>query len=241
MNFKAFFSNIFILINISLLLLSGCNNDVKKAENPNSSPEIESISYLALGDSYTIGTGINPEQSWPYQLRDSLQTLDIPLQKTDIIAVNGWTTADLQNGINEAKPDSAYDLVSLLIGVNNQYQGMDIDFYRKEFRELLEQAITFANSDADRIFVISIPNYGVTPFAESRNPDEILQEIETYNDIAEKIAAEYNIPIVNITSISELAAKDSTLLASDELHPSAKMYAMWVEKMLPTVTQIIQP
>lgn len=239
MYFKTNFSIPFLQLSILLLLLSGCNNDVKNAETTNLPSEIESISYLALGDSYTVGTGINPERSWPYQLRDSLQSHDIALQETEIIAVNGWTTTDLKNGISEAQPDSTYDLVSMLIGVNNQYQGMDIDIYRSEFRELLEQAIAFADSDTEHVFVVSIPNYGVTPFAESRNPDQIQQDIEMYNGIAREITSEYDIPFVNVTSISELAAQDSSLLASDNLHPSAKMYVMWVEEILPTVTKIL--
>lgn len=239
MNFKIHFSIPFLQLSILFLLLSGCNGDVKNAETSGTPPEIESISYLALGDSYTIGTGINPEQSWPYQLRDSLLTRDFSIEETKIIAVNGWTTSDLKNGIIETKPDSTYDLVSLLIGVNNQYQSLEVDLYRTEFRELLEQAIALAGSDTENVFVVSIPNYGVTPFAESRNPDKIQNEIEMYNDIAWEITSEYNIPFVNVTPISELAVEDSSLLASDNLHPSAKMYAMWVEKMLPKLTQIL--
>lgn len=239
MNFRTYFPILFLQINILFFLLSGCNGDVKNAETSRPSPEIESISYLALGDSYTIGTGINPEQSWPYQLRDSLQTRDLPIEETEIIAVNGWTTTDLKNGISDAKPDSTYDLVSLLIGVNNQYQGLEVDVYRTEFKELLEQAIALAGSDSENVFVVSIPNYGVTPFAEARNPSEIGREIQMYNDIAKEITSEYNIPFLDITPISELAAEDSSLIAPDNLHPSAKMYAMWVKKMLPKVTQIL--
>lgn len=200
----------------------------------------ETIRYLALGDSYTIGTGIETENSWPRQLSDSLEAQGFFIDTTHIFATNGWTTADLKNGIASQKPDSNYNLVSLLIGVNNQYQGLELTMYRTDFRLLLEQAIAFASGDTSRVFVVSIPNYGVTPFAQTRNPVMIRQEIDVYNDIAGDICNEYEIPFVNITPISELASEDTTLLAPDNLHPSAEMYAMWIEEMLPSVIRLIQ-
>jgi lysophospholipase L1-like esterase len=202
--------------------------------------EKEPIRYLALGDSYTIGTAINPENSYPYQLADTLRMMGISVDTTQIIATNGWTTTDLKNGIQEADPSSGFDMVSLLIGVNNQYQGKEIELYKAEFRELLEQAIGFAGGKADRVIVISIPNYGVTPFAASRNPEKIGTELIEYDRIAKEISGEYDIPFINITPISELATDDLSLLASDELHPSAKMYSMWIGEILPTVTKIIE-
>lgn len=234
------FSRKFYLFNISFLLLflifTNCKRDIEHPPANSPTP----VTYLALGDSYTIGTGIEEANNWPNQLADSLTANGLPVDTTQIIATNGWTTTDLKNGIEHENPDSAFGLVSLLIGVNNQYQGLEVDLYRSEFRELLEQAIAFAANDTGNVFVVSIPNYGVTPFAASRNPVTIRQEIEVYNDIAKQISAEYNIPFINITSISELAANEASLLASDELHPSAKMYAMWIEEMLPTITKIIK-
>ena len=202
--------------------------------------EKESVRYLALGDSYTIGTAINPQNSYPYQLADTLRMMGISVDTTQIIATNGWTTTDLKGGIQETAPSSDFDLVSLLIGVTNQYQGKEIELYKTEFRELLEQAIGFAGGNAGNVFVISIPNYGVTPFAESRNPKKIGAELIEYDRIARDISSEYDIPFINITPISELANYDLSLLASDELHPSAKMYSMWIGEMLPTVTKIIE-
>lgn len=227
-----FFLTSFMLI---FLISSGCTNEIKQTDPP----EIEPVSYLALGDSYTIGTGIEEENNWPNQLSEALTDNDLTVEKTQVIAVNGWTTTDLKNGIAETNPDSSFDLVSLLIGVNNQYQGLDIELYRTEFRELLEQSIVFAQGDTSNVFVVSIPNYGVTPFAQNREPEIIGEEIALYNDIAEDISSEYGIPFVNITPISEEAEDDDSLLASDELHPSAKMYDMWVEEILPTVTEIL--
>ncbi|MFD2533106.1 SGNH/GDSL hydrolase family protein [Gracilimonas halophila] len=227
------FSPTLILV---FLFLSNCTNEIKQTN----SPGIEPVSYLALGDSYTIGTGIDEKNNWPNQLSEALISKNLTVDTTQVIAVNGWTTTDLKNGITETSPDSSFDLVSLLIGVNNQYQGLDIELYRTEFRELIEQSIVFAKGDTSRVFVVSIPNYGVTPFGKYRDPEVISKEIALYNDIAENISGEFGIPFVNITPISEEAEDDDSLLASDQLHPSAKMYAMWVEKMMPTVTQIIQ-
>lgn len=197
------------------------------------------ISYLALGDSYTIGTSIDTANSWPMQLTDSLKAEGIGFNETQIIATNGWTTQDLLDGINDQKPASDFDMVSLLIGVNNQYQGMDINIYITQFRELLEQAIGFANGDTSKVFVVSIPNYGVTPFGQSRDPEKIRTELIEYNDIAKDISSEYDIPFINITPISELAAEDLSLLASDQLHPSAKMYSMWITEILKVARPIL--
>lgn len=222
---------------VLFVLSMGCQPQQKPLENA----DIEPVSYLALGDSYTIGTGIEVDNSYPYQLADTLRAKGITVDTTHIIATNGWTTTDLKKGISENTPDSAFNLVSLLIGVNNQYQWLDIELYRTEFRELLEQSIEFAGGKSENVFVISIPNYGVTPFAQSKDPDYIRRKITEYNGIAEEISSEYDIPFINITPISELAEDDLSLLASDELHPSAKMYSMWIDEMLPTITEILLP
>ncbi|MEQ9308706.1 MAG: SGNH/GDSL hydrolase family protein [Balneolaceae bacterium] len=198
------------------------------------------IKYLALGDSYTIGESVPEPMRWPLQLTDSLIKNGIETEKVDIIARTGWTTAELKQGIIDNPPSPPYDLVSLLIGVNNQYRGYDIEIYRIEFRELLEQAIEFANNDSSRVFVVSIPNYGVTPFGQSRGEDKIRKELLEYDRIAKEIATEYNIPFINITPISEKAKENLTFIASDNLHPSGEMYSEWVHEMLPTVLSLIE-
>jgi len=218
-----------------LILLTGCNSKI----DPSETLDPEPITYLALGDSYTIGTGIAEDNNYPNQLTDTLTARGYTFDTTAVIATNGWTTTDLLNGIEKADPISDYDLVSLLIGVNNQYQGLDMELYETEFMELLSQAISFAGGDTSKVIVLSIPNYGVTPFGQSRNPVVIRQELEIYNSIAEEFTLDYGIPFIDVTSISELAENDSTLLAPDNLHPSAKMYAMWVHKMLTNVTQVL--
>ncbi len=221
---------------LSIFFLGSCTQSSEKAQSPLSE---EPILYLALGDSYTIGESVSEPERWPNQLADSLRLKGYSIPEVNIIARTGWTTAELQDGIQEATPNSNYDLVSLLIGVNNQYRGYDLNIYRAEFKELLEQAIDFAQGDAEKVFVVSIPNYGVTPFGESRGEDRIRQELLVYDSIADSIATEYGIPFVNISPISEWAKDDPSLIAEDELHPSGKMYTLWVEEMLPTVREIL--
>ncbi len=198
------------------------------------------ISFLALGDSNTIGESVSKSERWPVQLVDSIRKKGIAIQKPHIIAKTGWTTDELLHAINKADPPSSYDLVSLLIGVNNQYRGYKMSKFRKEFKRLLEKAISFANGQTDRVFVISIPDYGVTPFGEQKNPQEIARQLNRYNKISRKIAEGHNISFINITPISRRAKSDTTLIADDGLHPSGKMYRKWVSKILPAIITEIQ-
>lgn len=226
---------------ISIAFLSQCTSspqtsNKQKEEISYSSP----INYLALGDSYTIGESVKEQLRWPVQLVDSLKENGIETTELKIIARTGWTTSELQSGILSDAPNPPYDLVSLLIGVNNQYRGYDIEIYRKEFRELLEQAVVFAGNDSTKVFVVSIPNYGVTPFGQTRGEDKIRRELLEYDTIAKEIASEYGIPFVNITPISEKARQDRSLIASDDLHPSGKMYSEWVHEILPTVLSLLE-
>lgn len=231
MYFTSCYSKSLLYFALLFPILISCQTKTDSLEPTNS----ESFSYLALGDSYTIGTGIDTANSYPMQLTDSLTVEGYTFEETQIIATNGWTTQDLIDGIQDTKPGSDHDLVSLLIGVNNQFQGLEIDLYTTQFRDLLEQAIGFAGMDTSKVLVISIPNYGVTPFGQAFDPDKIRTEITQYNEIASEISAEYDIPFINITPISELAADDPDLLASDKLHPSAEMYSLWVTEILKIV------
>ena len=198
------------------------------------------LSFLALGDSYTIGESVNPNLRWPVQLVDSLNTTNkFSFKPPQIIARTGWTTSELQKAIAESNISETYDLVSLLIGVNNQYRGYNIELYRQEFRALLEESIYFARNDTSRVFVVSIPNYGVTPFGIKKGEEKIRQELLEYDKIAEQISSEYGIPFVNITPISERAKTDSSLIANDELHPSGKMYSEWIHEILPVVKSLL--
>lgn len=193
------------------------------------------LTYLALGDSYTIGEAVPEQDRWPVQLVDSLRNSGFSAETPTIIAKTGWTTNELMEAIEEAAIDTTYDFVSLLIGVNNQYRGYDINQYRIEFELLLQHAITFADNRPERVLVVSIPNYGVTPFAGSKNPEKISSELTMYDSIADSITMQNAVTFIDIRDLSENAEQDSTLLAPDQLHPSGKMYAEWVSRMLPVV------
>ena len=194
--------------------------------------------FLALGDSYTIGESVSTEERWPHQLAALLEAEGIQVEVT-IIARTGWTTAELWEGIQAEKIQPAYDLVSLLIGVNNQYRGYDIDEYRDQFRFLLTKAIEYAGDSASRVLVLSIPDWGVTPFAADRDRAQIARAIDQFNavnrDVSEKAGAHY----VDVTLASRRAVHEPALIALDGLHPSGKMYALWAEKALPIVREIL--
>lgn len=187
------------------------------------------LTFLALGDSYTIGEAIVPEERWPVQLTALLNAAGRAFQPPQIIAQTGWTTGELQAAINKASISPPYDLVSLLIGVNNQYRGLPGKEYATEFRSLLEQAIGFAVNETGRVVVISIPDWGVTPFAEGRDHTQIAREIDTFNAVARFICEEFEIPFIDITPGSRLAASDPSLVATDGLHYSGKLYRQWAE------------
>ncbi len=223
---------------VFILFLSFCSSSPQRSSSIENTPI--QIKYLALGDSYTIGESVADSLRWPVQLSDSLFKSNISVSELKIIATTGWTTAELQAGIEKEVLNTPYDLVSLLIGVNNQYRGYDIEIYKTEFRKLLEQSIQYAGNDRTKVFVVSIPNYGVTPFGQSRGEDKIRQELLGYDAIAEQISSEYGIPFVNITPISEGAKTDPSLIAEDQLHPSGKMYSLWVQEMLSTVVSLIE-
>jgi len=197
------------------------------------------ISYLALGDSYTIGESVDTHQRWPVQLAAQLKQKGIKISEPRIIAKTGWTTDELLDSLNNTDISPAYDLVSLLIGVNNQYRGYNIKQYQKEFGTLLEKAINFAGGDTTNVFVVSIPDYGVTPFGQQKEPKKIAVELNNYNAMVKNICKKYGISFIDITGISRQALEDESLIANDQLHPSAKMYSLWVQKMLPTVQKIL--
>jgi uncharacterized membrane protein YfcA/lysophospholipase L1-like esterase len=188
---------------------------------------------LSLGDSYTIGEAVTEAERWPLQLAELLRQRGAEVESPRIIARTGWTTMDLQAAINEAELEPAYDLVTLLIGVNNQYQGRSLEEYRQGFAALLERAITLAGSDASRVLVLSIPDYGVTPFASEMDPAAISAELEQFNAANLEITTRAGVAYVDITPISLRAAEDPSFVAGDGLHPSGAMYQAWAELALP--------
>lgn len=192
------------------------------------------LKYLALGDSYTIGESVLEKDRWPNQLA-SLLSSGIREVKTSIVATTGWRTDNLMNAIDIAKLKDEYNLVSLLIGVNNQYQGKSADQYAIEFEELLKTSIRLAKGNKENVFVVSIPDYGFTPFGQ-KNQSKISKEIDQFNEISKKITNQYHIKYFNITDISRQGISDPTLVAGDGLHPSGKMYALWAQRIAKEIT-----
>lgn len=193
--------------------------------------------YLALGDSYTIGESLPIYESFPYQTVQLLRKANIDCI-TEIVAKTGWTTDELQFAINGTKLLPRYDVVSLLIGVNNQYRNRSVIEYRDQFENLLRQAIQFAGNRSSHVFVLSIPDWGATPFAKDRDAKSITIEIDAFN-VANKLTAEqYKVNYIDITPGTRLAAKDTSLLANDQLHYSAKEHANWAAQLTKNIISL---
>ncbi len=201
------------------------------------------IRYLALGDSYTIGEGIAEDGRWPIQLALTLRDEGIALDDPVIIATTGWTTDELSTAIDDAEPLGTFGFVSLLIGVNNQYRGRDVAEYRDEFAALLGRAIGFANDRANRVLVLSIPDWGVTPFAiqSGRDRDLIASELDAYNTAAREGCEARGVAFIDITPVSRTLGGEVEMLAADALHPSAPMYAQWAALALPVARELLAP
>lgn len=195
------------------------------------------LRYLALGDSYTIGEGVPESGRWPMQLAQALRADGMPLTDPRIIAQTGWTTDELDAAIDAVHPLAEYDLVSLLIGVNNQYRGRSVDEYRVQFAGLLERAIGFAQWRRERVLVLSIPDWGVTPFAReaARDAERIAIEIDAFNAAAQQVCSARGVAFVDITTVSRIHGAEPRMLAEDGLHPSATMYNEWMRLALPVV------
>ena len=196
------------------------------------------IRYLALGDSYTIGELVAPKNRWSVQLVTLLEDEGIQTDLT-IIARTGWTVKELWDGIQTNPPEGTYDMVSLLIGVNDQYRGYPSGGYREDFRFMLGKAIEYAGGDPKRVVVLSIPDWGFTPFAATRDTEPISQQIDEFNAINLDETKAAGAHYVDVTIISRMAMDDFDLIAGDRLHPSGKMYAMWAEKTLPVALEIL--
>jgi len=191
----------------------------------------KTYSYLALGDSYTIGESVPLYESFPYQTVQLLRKAGHPVYAPEIIAKTGWTTDELQTGISNSHLLPAYDFVSLLIGVNNQYRGRSTEEYAQQFEVLLQQAIAFTGNNKRQVFVLSIPDWGITPFANGRDKAIIAGQIDAFNAINKKISEKYQVNYIEITTGTREAEQDLTLLAADQLHPSGKEYARWAVKL----------
>jgi lysophospholipase L1-like esterase len=193
--------------------------------------EKQSISYLALGDSYTIGEQVLATETFPHHTKGLLAEKGIALSPTTVIAKTGWTTDELQAAIKAAALKQEFDFVTLLIGVNNQYRGRTVSNYAIEFEKLLNQAILFTANKTDHVIVLSIPDWGVTPYASGKDREQISKEINKYNQANREIAMRLGVHYLDITPSTRKAAEDPALLAVDGLHPSGKLYAIWARQV----------
>lgn len=188
------------------------------------------MTYLALGDSYTIGEGVPPEDSWPLQLADRLTARGYEVRRPTVIAKTGWTADELRIAILDERLRGTFDLVSLLIGVNNQYRGRTTSDFVPDLASLLEMAIRFADNDQRKVFVLSIPDYGCSPFAADRDREEIARGIDSYNDMVRATCETRSVSLFDITPISRDVTKED--FAEDGLHPSRQQYTRWVDAIL---------
>lgn len=200
------------------------------------------MKYLALGDSYTIGEAVEQTLTFPFQLTKSLSALGITFKEPLVIAKTGWTTDELDSAIDQTSFTPPYQLVTLLIGVNNQYRGRSAENFQEEFKNLLDKALKFAGYIKTNVFVLSIPDWSVTPFGVNSDKDvlQIAAEIDAYNKIIERTCEEALISFTDITPLSRLAKTDASLNAQDGLHPSGKQYEEWVNLLAPKVFQALK-
>lgn len=200
----------------------------------------DTLAYLALGDSYTVGRLVPAEDSFPYQLVAKLKSKGVAIAPPTLVAQNGWRTDELIKGIAGSGVTQKFDIVTLLIGVNNQFQGFAIDTYRVEFAQLLNTAIALAKGNKTRVFVLSIPDWGVTPFAAIRGPAKIAVQIDLYNKINREESEKAGVSYIDITDISRDVGNDPAYLAADHLHPSGKMYKLWVNRLERRIRKVLE-
>jgi lysophospholipase L1-like esterase len=196
--------------------------------------------YLALGDSYTIGEQVPLHENFPYQTAKLLGKEKIEVADPVIVAKTGWTTDELAMALREEGIKETFSFVTLLIGVNNQYRGRDLENYKEEFSQLLDQAIVFANGHTQNVFVLSIPDWGVTPFAEGKDRQKIAQEIDAYNDAKRELTLAHKCNYCDITDSTRNNGKSKEYLAEDGLHPSAKEYTIWAQRLTPIIAKVLK-
>lgn len=195
---------------------------------------------LTLGDSYTIGESVALHESFPYQMIQTLRNDGLHFHAPEIIAKTGWTSFELAEHLLHTKLNEQYDFVTLLVGVNNQYRGTSVKEFAEDFNFLLRKAIHLSGEKPDHVIVLSIPDWGVTPFAKERNSQKIADEIDAFNKVCESAAKEMDTHYINITEDSRKAKDDPELLAPDGLHYSEKAHAIWAEKATDIIKQLIR-
>ena len=194
--------------------------------------------FLALGDSYTIGQSVEVNQRWPVQFLKELKSSVNAIDTLQIIARTGWRVDELKEAMNSSNLEPPYGLVSLLIGVNNQYQGQNANDFRPEFIEILEKSLKLVNNRKERLFVVSIPDWGASPYGFGFDRAKVSKEINDFNSVVKEESEKRGLRYFDITAISRRALLDRTLIASDGLHPSGKMYKLWVDKMIPIISKV---
>lgn len=228
---------------VAAAVLLGCASLPEPPAMPDRDPaaDVTTLSYLALGDSYTIGEGVADEGRWPRQLAAALRAEGVALGDPRIIARTGWTTDELAAAIDVEEPIPAHDFVSLLVGVNNQYRGRALDEYARDFAALLRRAIAFAGGRADRVLVLSIPDWGVTRFGAGSGRDlaRTAAELDAFNAAARALCAVHGVAFVDVTAVSRTRGAEPAMLAGDGLHPSAAMYAEWTRLALPVARHLL--
>jgi lysophospholipase L1-like esterase len=228
--------NVLVIVSGYLFCLCACRKTtVASVQTPFTVQDstIKKKSYLALGDSYTIGQGVQYAERFPLQTVELLRSSGVHMDEPLIIAQTGWTTTALSNAILSQNPKGPFSVVSLLIGVNDQYQKRDTTGYRQRFQSLLSTSVTLAGGKNDHVFVLSIPDYSVTPFARNSDTGTIRIQIEWFNEICRQVTFQNGCNWLNITPYTKLAATDKSLLASDSLHPSGKEYGIWARDLAP--------
>jgi lysophospholipase L1-like esterase len=218
------------------------SNDSTNTDSTGNVDTIHNNTYtwLALGDSYTIGESVIEDERFPAQTISILKNKNIFFKTPEYIATTGWTTLNLLDAMAKKNPQSAYDVVSLLIGVNDQYQHFDTSGYRIHFTQCLEKAIALAGNKPNHIFVLSIPDYSVTPFAHNSDTAQIRKELDEFNAKKKEITLSYNISYTDITPLTREAKNDSSLIANDGLHPSGKEYAKWAELLAQEIEKVLK-
>lgn len=242
---KLYRHSILVMVVWTCLWFAGCRESIDEPGDDAHVLNEGNLTYLALGDSYTIGESVAESGRWPNQLVDSLNMRDLGpgrrLEQATIVATTGWTTANLLAGMEASHVDTAnWDLVSLLIGVNNQYQGRSVEEYAAEFSMLLDRCLALAGGRDDRVFVVSIPDYGFTPFG-SANQTEISAQLAIFNDTCRAITRARGLSHHDITPISQQWPQWEGVVAPDGLHPSAYQYSLWVSAMVDEVAASLQP
>lgn len=222
-----------------LITIISCSNSKQIIENTTTKPIMKT--YLALGDSYTIGEAVHENERFPAQTINKLIAEGINIHQPEYIATTGWATINLQNAIATKNLQTTYDVVSLLIGVNDQYQHLDTAGYRIRFTQLLQTAIELAGNKPTHVFVLSIPDYSVTAFGQKMNAEQISKEIDEFNSINKQITSTFTgVNYLDITPSTKLALHDLSLVAEDGLHPSAKEYTVWADKLAPLMLNVLK-